>query len=51
MRCVSVSSDPVVACVPLVIGVCVCSGDTLFQVATDKQSVTVSSLTVWLGHW
>ena len=42
MRHMSVSGEPVVACVPLMIGVGVCSGGTLYQVSTDKQSVTVS---------
>ncbi len=42
MSRVSVSDVPIVSCVPLVTGVGVCSGSTLFSLAADKQSVTVS---------
>ena len=39
---VTVSDVPVVSCVPLVMGVGVCSGETLYSLAADKESVTVS---------
>ena len=42
MSGVTVSDVPVVSCVPLVMGVGVCSGGTLYSLAADKESVTVS---------
>lgn len=39
---VSVSNVSIVSCVPLVTSVGVCSGGTLFSLAADKQTLTVS---------
>lgn len=42
VSCVRVSEVPVVTCVPLMIGVGLCSGGTLFLLGADRQSVSVS---------
>ncbi len=44
----SVTDMPIVSCVPLVTGMGVCSRDTLFLLAADRQSTTVSCLQVSL---
>ena len=48
MNYLSVTDMPIVSCVPLVTGMGVCSRDTLFLLAADRQSTTVSCLQVSL---